>query len=184
MEGFAIALIGGAIFIHSLHVLGLCSDGRAIGALMAAFAAGLLLTLTFEPQLLGTQGTNPVQRLAEVTVMKSLIIMWAIYAAAVAAQVAWSLDERAIGFYGVGLVAAAGAAFFYYFTIMLRTYTVVMLEFSIVAVALVLVSALLISLMAVPFNTMRVFTGWAMLSLAIVVAAVGLAMYTTLIAFG
>ncbi len=183
MEGFAIALIGGALFMHSSHLVGLCSERRAIGALMAALAAGLLLTLTFEPQLLGTQGTNPIQRLAEVTVMKSLIVMWAIYAAAVAAQVVWDLEERAIGLYGVGLAAASGVAFFYYVTILFRNYTSVMLEFSIVAAALVLVAALLIFLLAIPLNAMRGATGWAMLSLAIIVAAIGLAMYTTIIAF-
>ncbi len=183
MEGFAITLIGGALFMHSSHLLGLCSERRAVGALMAALAAGLLLTLTFEPQLLGTQGTNPVQQLAEVTVMKTLIVVWAIYAAAVAAQVIWDLEERAIGFYGVGLAAANGVAFFYYVTILFRNYTSVMLEFSIVTAALLLVAALLIFLMAVPFNAMRVATGWTMLSASIVVAAIGLAMYTTVIAF-
>ena len=183
MEGIAITLMGSAIFMHSLRLLGIFSEDRAVGALMAALAAGLLLSLTFEPQLLGTQGTNPIQRLAEVTVMKSLIVMWAIYAAAVAAQVVWDLDERAIGFYGVGLVAASGAAFIYYIAIMIDTYTSVMLEFTIVAVALVLVAALLIALMAVPVNAMRGATGWAMLSLSIIVAAIGLAMYTTIIAF-
>lgn len=183
MEGFAITLIGGALFLHSSHLLGLFSEGRAIGALMAALAAGLLLTLTFQPQLLGTQGTNPIQQLAEVTVMKALIVMWAIYAAAVAAQVVWDLEERAIGLYGVGLAAASGVAFFYYITILFRNYTSVMVEFSIVAAVLVLVAALLIFLMAVPFNAMRVATGWAMLSSSIVVVAIGLAMYTTVIAF-
>ncbi|MCH9010726.1 MAG: hypothetical protein IIC21_08890 [Chloroflexi bacterium] len=183
MEGFALTLIGGAIFIHSLRLLGICTEDRATGALMAALAAGLLLTLTFEPQLLGTQGTNPIQQLAEVTVMKSLIVMWAVYAAAVAAQVVWDLDERAIGFYGVGLVAAGGAAFIYYVAIMIGVYTSVMLEFTIVSAALVLVAALIIALMAVPVNAMRGATGWAMLSLSIIVAAIGLAMYTTIIAF-
>ena len=92
MEGFAIILIGGAIFMHSWHLLGVCSDGRTIGALMAALAVGLLLALTFEPQLLGTQGSRPVLQLAEITVMKTLIVMWAIYAAAVAAQAFWGLE--------------------------------------------------------------------------------------------
>ena len=183
MEGFAFALIGGAIFMHSLRLLDFFSESRTVGALMAAFAAGLLLTLTFEPQLLGTQGTNPIQQLAEVTVMKSIIVMWAIYAGAVAAQVVWNLEERAIGFYGDGLPAAGVASFFYYFTILLRNNTSVMLEFSIVTAALVLVSALLIALMAIPYDAMKVATGWAMLSLAIIVVAIGLAMYTTVIAF-
>ena len=183
MEGFAITLIGGAIFMHSWHLLGVCSEGRTIGALMAALAVGLLLALTFEPQLLGTQGSRPVLQLAEITVMKTLIVMWAIYAAAVAAQAFWGLEERAIGLYSVGLVAASGVAFFYYFTVMLDKYTSVMLEFSIVALALVVVAGLLIALMAVPVNGMRSVTGWTMMSLAIIVSAIGLAMYTTLIAF-
>ncbi len=118
--------------MHSWHLLGVCSDGRTIGALMAALAVGLLLALTFEPQLLGTQGSRPVLQLAEITVMKTLIVMWSIYAAAVAAQAFWGLEERAIGLYSVGLVAASGVAFFYYFTVMLDKYTSVMLEFSIV----------------------------------------------------
>ena len=183
MEGFAITLIGGALFMHSSHLLGLCTDRRAVGALMTALTAGLLLTLTFEPQLLGTQGTNPIQQLAEVTVMKALIVIWAVYAAAVTAQVVLDLEERAIGFFSVGLAVANGVAFFYYVTILLRDYTSVMLEFSMVTAVLMLVAVLLVFLMAVPFNAMRVATGWTMLSSAIVVVGIGLAMYTTVIAF-
>lgn len=184
MEGIAITLIGGAIFMHSTHLLGLFSDGRTVGALMAALAAGLLLTLTLEPQLLGTQGTNPIRQLAEVMVLKSIIVMWAIYGVAVAAQIFWDLEDRAIGFYGAGLAAVSGVAFIYYiFTIMFLVYSTVMLEFSIVAAVLVLVATLLILLLAIPLNVMKNATGWAMVSSSIVIVAIGLAMYTTVIAY-
>ena len=63
MEGFALILIGAAIFSHAWYLLGLYSDGRTVGVLMAALGAGLLITLTFEPQLLGLMGADAEQKL-------------------------------------------------------------------------------------------------------------------------
>ena len=83
MEGFALILIGAAIFSHAWYLLGLYSDGRTVGILMAALALALLSTLTFDPQLLGLQGADGAQKLGEVTMMKTLIVLWAAYAGAV-----------------------------------------------------------------------------------------------------
>ena len=109
MEGFALILIGAAIFSHAWYLLGLYSDGRTVGVLMAALGAGLLITLTFEPQLLGMHGSDGAQQLGEITMMKTLIILWAAYAGAVAAQGWWDLEERAIGFYCLALAVGSGA---------------------------------------------------------------------------
>ena len=114
MEGLALTLIGAAIFSHSWYLMGLYSDGRTVGVLMAALGAGMLITLTLEPQLLGLQGADDSQKLGEITMMKTLIVMWAVYAGVVAAQGWADLEERAVGFYASVLAAGSLIALIYF----------------------------------------------------------------------
>ena len=96
MEGIALILIGTAIFSHSWYLLGLYSDGRTIGVIMAALAVGLLVSLfAFNPQILGEQSTYAARQMGEVPVLKTIIVAWAIYAGVVAAQGIWDLEDRA-----------------------------------------------------------------------------------------
>ena len=75
MEGIALILIGTAIFSHSWHLLGLYSDGRTIGVIMAALAVGLAVSLfVFDPQILGEQSSHSARSMAEVPVFKAIIV--------------------------------------------------------------------------------------------------------------
>ncbi len=190
MEGFALTLIGAAIFSHAWYLLGLYSDGRTVGILMATLGAALLITLTLEPQLLGMQGADDVQKLGEVTMMKTLIVLWAAYAGAVAAQGWWDLDERAIGFYAVALAAGSAVAIIYFATQLWEhdalpgvDAVAVTVGFTAIAGALTVVGATLFFYMAVPFRQLDKVAGWFSLVGSIGITAVGLAIITTLIAY-
>ena len=95
MEGIAFIFIGAAIFTHSWHLLGLYSDTRAFGVVMAGAALALFLSFfVFEPHMLGSLDDNSITRMGELTMLKTLILAWAVYAGIVAAQGVWELEER------------------------------------------------------------------------------------------
>ena len=104
MEGIFFILVASALFSHAWYLLGLYTDGRMMGTIVGACAGGMLVSLTFTPQLVGTEGTE-LSKLGQITVMKSIVIAWAVYALAVAAHGIWELDDRAIGFYAIPLIA-------------------------------------------------------------------------------
>ena len=185
MEGMALILIGTAIFTHSWYQLGLYSDGRTVGVLMAGLATALVVSLfTFEPQFLGTLSDgNDVLKTGETTVLRSLMLAWGIYMGAVAAQGFWDLDERAIGFYGVLLTAISIVSLLFFLQIWISTEESVLMVPMVVSGALLsIVGALIFFLMAIPFPGLRAVSGWALLLQSIVIAAIGMAMVTTTIA--
>ena len=189
MEGFALILMGAAIFSHAWHLLGLYSDGRTVGIIMATLGVGLLITLSFEPQLLGLQG-NGVQKLGEITMMKTLIVLWAAYAGAVAAQGWWDLEERAIGFYAAVLTAGSVVALIYFATNLSQhgdlpgvEAVAVTVSFTAVSGILSVLGAMLFFYMAIPFYGLRLVAGWFSLVGSIGIIAVGLAIITTLIVY-
>ena len=190
MEGLALILIGAAIFSHAWYLLGLYSDGRTVGVLMAALGAGLLITLTFDPQLLGVQGSDGAQKLGEINMMKTLIILWAGYAGVVAAQ-GWSdLEERAIGFYALALAVGSAVAVAYFATQLwehdaLAGVSAVSVTVSLTAVSGILsvLGATLFFYMAVPYYGLRVVAGWFSLVGSIAIIGVGLTIVTTVVGY-
>ena len=181
MEGIALILIGAAIFSHSWHLLGLYADARTVGVIMAAAALGLVLTLfAAQPQFLGGMGDNAAVRLGEITVLQTAALAWAIYAAAVAAHCVWDMEERAIGFYSVLLVAASVVSLLFFLQVWLPdgdSFALIVLVIS--SAMLALVGGLLFFTLAFPFPALRSVSGWAMLIQSIIIAAFGLAMTTT-----
>ena len=85
MEGLAFVFIGAALFSHSWHLLGLYPDGRTMGTYVGALGLATLIALPLTPMLL-VGGDPDAFPLAEVTVMKMLIILWAGYAVGVGAH--------------------------------------------------------------------------------------------------
>jgi hypothetical protein len=190
MEGFALLLIGAAIFSHAWYLLGMYSEGRTFGVLMAALGAGLLITLTFEPQVLGLMGADAEQKLGEVTMMKTLIILWAAFAGVVAAQGWWDLEERAIGFYAIALAVGSAVAVGYFSTQLwehdaLSGVSAVSVTVSLTAASAILsmLGAMLFFYMAIPFYGLRVVAGWFSLVGSIGVIGIGLGIITTLIQY-
>ena len=114
MEGVFFTLIGAALFSQSWYVLGLYAEGRTMGVFVGGLGLISLGAITFTPMLLTGEGVSTANNLAEISIIKLLIIVWALYAVGVAAQGLWDFDERAIGFYSAFLAAASLVPFIYF----------------------------------------------------------------------
>lgn len=186
MEGIGFILIGAALFSHSWYLMELYSEGRAVGVLMAAIGVGLLFTLTFDPQILGTVGAD-LDKTSDINVMKSLIVMWAVYSFAVAAQGYFDTEEhnvRPIGFFGAVLAIASALTLFYFGTVMGengRIGDTAVIVFTLASLLLTLVAALLFFYLAIPFRALKPVVGWFMLIGGIIVMSVGLVVTTTIV---
>jgi hypothetical protein len=190
MEGFALILIGAAIFSHSWYLLGLYSDARPVGIVMAALAAGILITLTMQPQVVGYMGSNGVQLVGEMTMMKMLIVMWAVYAVIVAAQGWWDLEERSIGLYAAPLAVASAMGIFFFATQLSEHSDIAGVDADGVTATmtgataiLTVLAVVLFAYMAKPVYALKSVAGWFMLAGSVGVMVIGLAIISTVVAY-
>ena len=190
MEGVFLVLIGGALFSQSWYVLGMYSEGRTMGIFVGGLGLLALGTVVFafEPTLLtgvksGTVVANASDVLAQSTVMKLVIVGWALYAAGVAAQGLWDFDERAIGFYS-GFLAVATAVPFFYFAVELKdVYSdAAWLGLTSATLLLSLIAAVMFFYQALQFTVLRLLSGWSLLLGGIATVAIGLGVVSTAIA--
>ena len=178
MEGIAFILIGGALFSQSWNVMGLYADGRTSGLFTATLSIMALLIIPMAPMLFtGGAGSNV---LAETTILKMLVIAWAVYGIGVGAQGLWDFDERAIGFVGAIVTAVSATAFFYYLFTLVDPYgTTVMLAMSAGGLILAIVGGLVFFYLSFPFLVLRLVTGWFMLAGSVGLMAIGISVITT-----
>jgi hypothetical protein len=192
MEGLALILIGGALFAQSWNFLGLYSDGRTVGAIVGALGLAALLTLVLAPMVLigGNEALmtelkgniDKANPLAELTVMRMLIILWAAYAIGVGTQSIWDYEERAIGLYSAFLSAGTAVAFFYFATQLFNAYgDAVAIGLSAATLVLSVVAGMVFFYLTVPFTVLRLVSGWFLLVGSIAVTGVGFAIITTII---
>ena len=181
MEGIFFILVASALFSHAWYLLGLYTDGRMMGTIVGACAVGMLVLLTFTPQLVGTEGTE-LSKLGQITVMKSIMIAWAVYALAVAAHGIWELDDRAIGFYAIPLIAVTAVGLSYFASIGPRYYDIgVWLSLTVVFSLLTICGAVLFFYLAVPFRVLRLVTAGTFLGFSPFIAAIGFVVTATAI---
>ena len=193
MEGVALVLIGAILFNHSWYLLRLYPDGRTMGIFVGALGLATLVTLTFEPMLLTgvgddgsllMRGTTMVANpLAEITILKLVIIVWAGYAIGVAAQAIWEFDERAIGFYSLLVAVVSVVALIYYADNLLTPYgDDVQLSMIAAMFFLSVPPAMVFSYYAIPaFAALQQVAGWFLLVGGIGVTATGLVIVSTLV---
>ena len=194
MEALGLILIAGALFCHSWHILGLYSDGRTVGVSVAALGLAALIAATLDPMLLiggdaeavadaggdaGHKAYSIASGLAETTLMKTLIVGWAVYAVAVGAQVFGDYDERPIGFYSAILAVVGIAALLFFAGNLTRPYGEnVAIALSAAALAMSLVSAMLFFYLAIPFNGLRPVAGWFALVGSVAIFLIGILIST------
>ena len=101
MEALVLLLVGVLLFTQAWYLLGVYSNPRTVGVIAAGLALGLLATATSTglsaPLGIGA-GAAPL-----VSAMKGAGVLWAVYAAALAAHAIWGLEERALGFHALVL---------------------------------------------------------------------------------
>ena len=112
MEAVFLILIGAALFSQAWHMMGMYSDGRTVAVFVGGLGILSFIALVLDPMLLTGSGDKTISaanHLSEITVLKVLIITWALYCIGVGAQALWDFEERAVGFYS--LVVAVVTAF-------------------------------------------------------------------------
>ena len=178
MEGIFFLLVGAAIFSQSWFVLGLYSEARTMGVLLATLGLLTLGTFMFSttitPTLISGEGSTEL-----LTALTALIVLWAIYAVAVGTHGIWDLDTRAIGFYSAFL-SIASLVVFLIFAISTADGGVfehsldIWLSLSLVPLLLGIISGLVFFYMALEFQVLRLVTGWSLLFGGAVIGLVGL----------
>ncbi len=197
MEALGLILIASALFCHSWYILGLYPDGRTVGFYVGAFGLAALISTTLAPMLLiggdsaaimdaggdaGNKAYSIASGLAETTMMKTLIIIWAVYAIGVAAQMIWEFDERAIGFSGSIAAAVSLVALFFFAGTLLAPYGEdAVLSLTTASLLLSVVGGTMFAYLGVPFSGLRPVAGWFNLVGSIVVFIVGVIIGTTVV---
>lgn len=181
MEGIFFALIGAALVCQSWHVLGLYAEGRMMGIFTGGLGLFGLLSLWLAPTVLSGDPTN-TEALRELTVLKMLIVIWAIYAVGVAANGLWDFEERAIGFYAIFLAIATGVSFFYFAGELETKYSVgAWLSMSAATLSLTAVATVTLFYQAFGFHVLRLVSGWSLLIGGTVVSLIGLGVVGALV---
>ncbi len=197
MEALGLILIAAALFCHSWYILGLYPDGRTVGIYVGAFGLAALIATTMAPMLLiggdsaaiadagGDTARNfysVAAGLAETTMMKTLIIVWAIYAVGVGAQSLLDYDERAVGFSGaVAAVVSLFALFFFAGTLLDPYGEDVVLVLTTASLLLTIVAGTMFAYLGVPFSNLRPVAGWFNLVGSIAVFIMGVIIATEVI---
>lgn len=182
MEAAFLVLIGGALFAQSWNYLGLFSEGRAMGVVVGMLGLISLVALVMEPMLLEGAATES-ETVANITVMKALILLWAVFAVAVAAQSFLDLEERAVGFYS-GFVAVASVIGLVYFAAeMTDGYggDGPWLTMAAAMAVLAINAGIVFFHQAIPFQGIRLVAGWFLLIGGGTVGVLGLLIGTTII---
>ena len=183
MEGLFLVLIGGVLFSQAWYVLGMYSEGRSMGIFVGGMGLLALGTVVFafDPVLLtgldnGKTVAGGAQVLGQITVMKTVIVVWALYAIGVAASGLWDFDERAIGFYSAFAAIATLVPFLFFVGELERVYGgMVWLSLSGATLILAMVAAVMFFYQALQFNGLRLLSGWSLLIGGIAVGGIGLA---------
>ena len=189
MEGVFLVLIGGALFSQAWYVLGMYSEGRTMGIFVGGLGLLALGTVVFafEPTLLtgvksGKVVADASAVLEQSTVLKLVIVGWALYAAGIGAHGLWDFDERAVGFYSAFLAVATAVPFFYFVVELQDVYSdAVWLSLSSATLLLALIATVVFFYQAVGFAVLRLLSGWSLLLGGIAITAIGLGVVSTAI---
>ena len=175
MEAVFLILVGAALFSQSWYILGLYADGRMMGIYVGGLGLLSLMALVLEPMLITGDGVKDAIHLADITVMKSLIILWALYCVGVGAQAFLDLEERTVGFYSVFLAVATLFGLLYYASVIQPRYDdAVWAGLSGATLLLTIVSGMMFFALGFTFNALRAVAGWFLLIGGGVVGIIGL----------
>ncbi len=176
MEGVLIVLVGGVLFSQSWYLLGLYTEGRTMGLIVALLAVGIAASAS------GTMGTIMVADMINgepnpaLLALQMYAILWAVYGGAVAAHGLWNFEERAIGFHSAFLSVVSLA---YLIAISMGAFTAQQLPDAAIPVlagmSLILgvLSGMVFFHLAIPFHNLRAVAGWFLLVGSIIVAMLG-----------
>ncbi|MQF69103.1 hypothetical protein FIM12_02030 [SAR202 cluster bacterium AD-804-J14_MRT_500m] len=163
MELLFLLVLPAALWAQSWYFLGLYNNPRTLGVISATVALALGGLVVF-----GGETTH--------TAISGLILVWAVYAAIVAAVALWGFDERTLGFYALFLSLISLLYVAYYFLGSVVEGGVAGVEsyvMGIAALLLTVIAALVFFYLGAPFARMRQSIGWFELVLSVIIAVLG-----------
>ena len=176
MEGIFFLILGGALFAHSWHLLGMYSDGRTMGIILGGLGILTFYATTMDPLVVESVTKHA---LIVGSAMKALMFVWAIYMLIIAAHGIFDFDERPIGFYS-SFLAVVTFALLLLFAGQFRTIYGEMpwLAFSIASFVLTIKASLSFFYFAFSYGVLRLVNGWFALLGGTLVGVIGLSMLT------
>ena len=185
MDVAFLLIVPGLLWVQSWYLLGLLPNPRSLGIVAVGVAIALFAVLVFQDQLT-TVVTTPAGGLIEVTTPISvLVLVWTVYAVAVAGVYLWGFEPRALGHYGLFLCVVSGLLSVYFFVggELLENGDIKHVSWLLGSAAgtLTFLAGMLFAYMAfTPYglgesrsSLLRKMTGWAYLAGSIAVAALG-----------
>ena len=172
MIALFLILLGALLFAQAWYLLGLYSDPRTMGLIVAALALGVAATVggSFDPVILSKDAALPL------AAFRGFVVLWAVYGAAVAAHGLWGFEERAIGFHALFLWATSMvyvALPWMFDESVISNGTAIVLSGS--ATILSLLSAMVFFHLAIPFRELRNVAGWFLLIGSVLIGILGFA---------
>ena len=169
MELIFLLVLPAALWAQSWYFLGLYTNPRTLGIIAGTVAITLMGMVIF--------GSSTAE-VGNTTALYAFVLVWAIYAALVAAVALWGFDERTLGFYALFLWVVSLIYVGYYFLggeVLASggTTGLVSAIMGIVALLLTVVAALIFFYLGPPFARMRQAAGWFELVLSIIIAVLG-----------
>ncbi len=176
MEGIFFLVIGGALFAHSWHLLGMYSDGRTMGIILGGMGILTFYATTMDPLVVESVAKHA---LVVGSAMKAFMFVWAIYMLIIAAHGIFDFDERPIGFYSAFLTVVTFALLLLFAGQFRIIYgETPWLAFSVSTFVLTIISALSFFYFAFSYGVLRLVSGWSALLGGILVGIVGISMLT------
>ena len=180
MEALFLTLVAAVLFTQAWYLLGMFADPRTMGLIAGGLALGLLLTAAAgsmsAPVVISPDGdTAPL-----LAAVRGLILLWAVYAAALAAHGLWGFEERALGFHALLLWVLALIILSLPFTVFTESDQLSgdgAIVISASSLVLAVLPAMVFFHIAVPFRELKAVTAWFLLVGSIVVFAVGLSVF-------
>ncbi len=182
MEAAFLVLIGGALFSQSWNHLGLFAEGRGMGVVVGGLGLVSLVSLVMTPMLL-EGGVTEAGVTPNLTMMKSLILVWSVFAVAMAAQGFLDLEERAVGFLAGFVAIVSVIALVYFAAEMTNGYggDGPWLTMAASTLILAITSGIVFFHQAIPFQAIRLVAGWFLLIGGSALGVLGLLIATTII---
>ena len=182
MEAAFLVLIGGALFAQSWNHLGLFAEGRGMGVIVGGLGLVSLVSLVMTPMLLEAEVTE-AEVTSNLTMMKSLILVWSVFAVAMAVQGFLDLEERAVGFLAGFVAIVSVIALVYFAAEMTNGYggDGPWLTMAASTLILAITSGIVFFHQAIPFQAIRLVAGWFLLIGGSALGVLGLLIATTII---
>lgn len=166
MEAVASIVIGAVLFMHAWQLFGL-SHPKTTGLVGAVGAIALASLVVWKPVAI-LSVTKPPEAVAALFMAVSIsVLVWAIYAALVAAVGLWDFDPRGLGLYSIFAAVAMIGQIIY------CAATTYILSGLIGGIILAIAFGILFFHLAIPIVRLRLATAWVLIVVGVVGGVLG-----------